>query len=143
MNTEHQAALLEMFQLYGYETLSGAVYELDRAKCEAEVIAELAAQKQARDAVPKVGDIYWNILDANDISCFKIKKIMKKTYECVLFKLKQESLTGWNVEKMTWSFEPLLDAEPIRDSKGKLADLASLTKYDGSKYLFTMNFTKN
>ena len=142
MNTEHQAALLEMFQLYGYETLSGLVYELDRAKCEAEVKAELAARAAAAAAVPKVGDIYWNILDANDISCFKIKKIMKKTYECVLFRLKQESLTGWS-DKMTWSFEPLLDAEPIRDSKGKLADLASLTKYDGSKYLLTMNFTKN
>lgn len=122
MNTEHQAALLEMFQLYGYETLSTTINQRHYEDIAEQVKAEVAAQKQARDAVPKVGDIYY------DGKWFRlIKRIMKKTYEYKL--IGYHLLNGearWN--RISYAAEKILDWG-LRD---KLRYLDGFQKYDGT-----------
>jgi hypothetical protein len=126
MNTEHQAALLEMFQLYGHETLSAAINQRHYYEMAERVKAEVAAQKQARDAaaaaVPKVGDIYY------DGKWFRlINRIMNKTYEYKL--IGYHLLDGearWN--RISYAAEKILDWG-LRD---KLRYLDEFQKYDGT-----------
>jgi len=131
MNTEHQAALLEMFQLYGHETLSAAINQRHYEDIAEQVKAEVAAQKQARDAVPKVGDIYY------DGRYFRvITRLMNKTYEyeTVSYTIDNSNVIdkGLISVRGTYTVAPLVERVLDTKLKDKLCRLEQMTKYTGT-----------